>query len=177
MDFFKKLKIIFTKKDINDMPKEVIYYYRIPGDKPLFDKYFYPELTTVAVLCGFCASYGEARRQLAMGSFSVCRLNSLVPQKSVPIYQGKNICSYSWLYRLDNGYKEEANDLKNGVILYKGSIPMYIEFQEADIETYVKQLVPFKNYVKQNGRLNADFDNYPLPIYQEAMRQLGMLDN
>ena len=173
---FKKIKQLFTKKkqvDKENIRKFVVYYYDtslyIAGTK--FFNCDYPDLITILLESGFASSIGEAYRLLNMGQIQTCLVDSTNPQK-VPVNYYMN--TSSWLHEIRVPIKYIID---NGIILYKGNIPVYIEFKEADsLETYVKQLEPFKKYLKGEIGNRYDYSTYSLEIYNEAIRQIRTND-
>lgn len=176
MNIFKKIKELFTKKeqvDKENIRKFVVYYYDtsfyITGTK--FFNCYYPDLITILLESGFAPSIGEAYRLLNMGQIQTCVVGSTHPQKvTVNYYMNTS----NWLHEI--GVPIEYI-IDKGIILYKGSIPVYIEFREADsLETYVKQLEPFKRYLKGEIGNRYDYNTYSLEIYNEAIRQIETND-
>ena len=176
MNIFDKIKQFFIKKksvDKENIRKIIVYYYDtsyyITGTK--FFNCDYPDLITILLDSGFAPSIGEAYRLLNMGQISTCIVDSVHPQKVSPnCYMNTS----SWLHEIREPIEYIID---KGIILYKGNIPVYIEFREADsLETYVKQLEPFKRYLKGEIGNRYDYSTYSLEIYNEAIRQIETND-
>lgn len=173
---FEKIKQFFTKKeqvDKENIRKIIVYYYDtshyIAGTK--FFNCCYPDLITILLESGFAPSIGEAYRLLNMGQISTCVVGSVHKQKVSPnCYMNTSI----WLHEIREPIEYIID---KGIILYKGNIPVYIKFREADsLETYVKQLKPFKKYLKGEIGNRYDYSTYSLEIYNEAIRQIRTND-
>lgn len=178
MNIIEKIKQLFTKKeqvDKENIRKFVVYYcnksFKI-GDTEYFS-YDYPDLITILLQCGFVPSVGEAYRLLNMGQISACVVGSINPKKIPFDYYEKT--SY-WIDDI-KGRESIKKILDKGIILYKGTIPVYIEFRKANnLEEYVNQLEPFKKYLKGEMGNRSEYSVYPLEIYDEAIRQIRTND-
>lgn len=176
MNIIKKFKELFTNKkcENNDMVKFVVYYYDKwyeIGENKHWNGY-YPDLITIMYMNGLVPSIGEAYRLFKMGKIFACVNGSTCPQK-VPIDE-YTMDTSNWIYKMGQGGRtSEKYIIDKGVILYKGTLPFYIEFRKADsLETYVKQLEPFKRYLKGEIGNRHDYSTYSLDVYAEAMRQI-----
>lgn len=178
MNIIKKIKELFTNKkcENNDVVKFVVYYYdkwdEIGGKK--YWSGYYPDLITIMYMNGIVPSIGEACRLFKMGKISACVNGSICPQK-VPI-DDYTMNTSNWIYKMRQQQGRKMSDkyiIDKGVILYKGTLPFYIEFRKADsLETYVKQLEPFKRYLKGEIGNRYDYSTYSLDVYAEAIRQI-----
>ena len=122
---------------------------------------------------GLVPSVGEAYRLLTMGQISAC-INGSVHSEKVSV--NTSMDTSMWIYNMGKERRISSKDIiDKGVILYKGTIPLQIEFRKADsFETYVKQLEPFKKYLKGEMGCRSEYGgySYSLEIYNEAIRQI-----